>query len=227
MSKDPSRIPNFETSALPSGEEPRTRLVFPPNPQAGELFDAPNGVTYGFDGVVWMVAGRWGNPNLLFARLRRKTHRETALRAEIAASRQKAADLEAALQEETAARLATLREAEARAAKKFGAPLASPAPPTPEEEQTVPPTPEEEKDDPTTPEEEEDGPQTELTLLFFKEVYRSRPPKKWGYRRFREPMKPWVADKNKEDGGNRITPSETTIRKVLKKLRSGARNASD
>src|SRR5580700_6128081 len=61
---------------------PRMAVVFPPNPVDGHRFDAPNGVTYGFDGVVWTIAAaptglyilrggddvlgelRWNNPGL-------------------------------------------------------------------------------------------------------------------------------------------------------------------
>jgi hypothetical protein len=35
----------------------RIPLVFPPNPDPGDRYDAPNGVTYVFDGVKWVATG--------------------------------------------------------------------------------------------------------------------------------------------------------------------------
>lgn len=35
-------------------------LVFPPSPTVGDTFDAPNGVTYTWDGVVWIASGGGG-----------------------------------------------------------------------------------------------------------------------------------------------------------------------
>src|SRR5580704_16331633 len=37
--------------------QPMSQLVFPVNPTAGNRFNASNGVTYIFDGVVWTSAG--------------------------------------------------------------------------------------------------------------------------------------------------------------------------
>jgi hypothetical protein len=63
-------------------------------------------------------------------------------------------------------------------------------------------------------EESEDGPQSELTRLFFQEVFGGRPSRKWGYRKLHERMKDWVVEKNEADGGSRVAASETTIRRV-------------
>jgi hypothetical protein len=35
-------------------------IVFPPNPTVGDTFDAPNGITYTWDGVVWVSTGSGG-----------------------------------------------------------------------------------------------------------------------------------------------------------------------
>jgi hypothetical protein len=37
-------------------------IVFPPNPAVGDTFDAPNGITYTWDGVVWVSTGAGGPP---------------------------------------------------------------------------------------------------------------------------------------------------------------------
>lgn len=41
-------------------------VVFPPNPTIGDVFDAPNGVSYEWDGVVWMVVGGGATGNYIF-----------------------------------------------------------------------------------------------------------------------------------------------------------------
>jgi hypothetical protein len=71
--------------------------------------------------------------------------------------------------------------------------------------------------DPAPGEDSEDGPQTELTRLFFQEVFGGLPPKKWGCRRLHERMKGWITEKNRADGGKRVEAGETTIRRVRKK----------
>jgi hypothetical protein len=51
---DDTAPPTARTSGPPAR---RAALVFPANPTAGNRFDAQNGLTYIFDGVVWTSAG--------------------------------------------------------------------------------------------------------------------------------------------------------------------------
>jgi hypothetical protein len=103
---------------------------------------------------------------------------------------------------ELAARIAARRGA---APPPAGSSVAEPSPP---------PKPEQ----PASDEEEQEGPQTELTRLFFQEVFAGRRPKNWSYRRLHARMKEWVAEKNRGDQGSRVVASETTVRTVRKKL---------
>jgi hypothetical protein len=150
----------------------------------------------------------------------------TALERDLAARRQEIAAIEleiAAIELEIAGRREAARTVEEWLARGGRAPdpprATSPPTKTPAPAPDPSPTREPEQDGHPAPgKEAEDGPQTELTRLFFTEVYSGHPSKKLGYRALRQRMKEWVAKKNEDDNGSRRVASETTIRNVRKAL---------